>query len=169
MNTGEDGLIGMKGHGGDNVITEAFESMKAFLQSYGWYIVFILIGAYFFRPYAQQIRTEISIRQANNPTRVKILDEQRKRARLRQQMDMLKAREEGGNKEDADLNDATVEQEQQSNLKKRKNLDKKPKKVTRAPEPSRSSDYNPLIGDRGSSGFRPSTNSRYGGRRRRGG
>lgn len=78
---------------GSNAITDLYEEAKLFLQNYGWYIVLVLLAYYIFQPQLRDLRAELSLRQANNPTRRKILDEERKRVRLQQQMDHLKAQE----------------------------------------------------------------------------
>mmetsp|Transcript_29311 Transcript_29311/g.49473 ORF Transcript_29311/g.49473 Transcript_29311/m.49473 type:complete len:144 (-) Transcript_29311:487-918(-) len=78
---------------GSNAITDLLDEMKMFLQNYGWYIVLAVVAFYLLQPQLQTLRAELSLRQANNPTRRKILDEERKRVRLQQQMDLLRAQE----------------------------------------------------------------------------
>jgi hypothetical protein len=82
------------GSGGDgNVITDLLQGTQGLLQAYGWYLVLTLLALYLLRPSLQRLRAELSLRHANNPTRRGILDEERRRVRLQQQMDLLRAKE----------------------------------------------------------------------------
>lgn len=110
-----------------NAITDLLEDAQLFLQNYGWYIVLAMVAYYLLQPQLQTLRAELSLRQANNPTRRNILDEERKRVRLQQQMDLLRAQE---TKSAAKSEEETVEDEvedKSSTLKKR--TVKKTKKV----------------------------------------
>ena len=123
------------GHG-DNVITDVLISCQEFLQAYGWHIVLGALALYLLQPYLHRLRAEISLRRANNPTRRKILDEERKRVRLRQQIDHLRSKEkaqcdEENNEKGKDSDTETSPPN--TSLKKRP---VKKKRVTKVPEAS---------------------------------
>ena len=78
---------------GGNAITDALGTCQGLLQAYGWYLVLAVVAMYLLLPSLLKLRAELSLRHANNPTRRKILDEERKRVRLQQQVDLLRAKE----------------------------------------------------------------------------
>ena len=55
------------------------------LQRWGWTIVVVLIVLYFSQGYLEEAGNAWSLRNANDPSRVKLLDEERRRVRLQQQ------------------------------------------------------------------------------------
>lgn len=78
----------------DNYVIGIGSFIANFFASYGWSIVFVLIAMYFSWPYVNILMKKRSLAQANNPARKKILDEERKRVRMYQQLDVYKASKE---------------------------------------------------------------------------
>ena len=74
-----------------NVIDEFAGVAVNFLSRYGWYIVIACVLWYNFSPQLYQLKNNLSLAHANRASRVKILDEERKRARMIQQLDVYKA------------------------------------------------------------------------------
>jgi hypothetical protein len=74
-----------------NVIDEFAAVAVNFLSQYGWYIVIACLLWYNFSPQVYRLRDNLSLAHANRASRVKILDEDRKRARMIQQLDVYKA------------------------------------------------------------------------------
>lgn len=68
-----------------NIIEEYYHSLVAALQYFGWYIVAFVLLLYFSQPYLKKMWHDYSLRQANDPYRKAILDEERKKVRLAQQ------------------------------------------------------------------------------------
>jgi hypothetical protein len=68
----------------DEVIVYAIET----LQRWGWTIVFVLLILYFSQGYLEQAGNAWSLRNANEPNRVQLLDEERRRVRLQQQIEL---------------------------------------------------------------------------------
>jgi len=62
-----------------------------FIENYGWPILFSIIALYFARPYISEISRKISLASANNKSRRALLDEEKKRARVVQQLNLYKA------------------------------------------------------------------------------
>jgi hypothetical protein len=111
---------------GTNAITDLFQNLHGLIQAYGWYVILGLIALYMLQPQLQRMRAEWSLRQANNPTRRKILDDERKRVRLQQQLDLLRAQEkktehelEGEREEDTDSISTSLGPDKPTTLKKR--------------------------------------------------
>jgi hypothetical protein len=77
-----------------NVIDAAFFSLQRFFESYGWYVVFSCVAMYVARPYVAAWARRRSLQQANDPQRVKVLDAERRRVRVHQQLDVMKAHRE---------------------------------------------------------------------------
>ena len=73
-------------------LDELLASMIATIQRIGWPIVFSLIAIYILQPQIQSFRSWLSFRRANEPGRVSILNEERQRVRLQQQLDMKRNR-----------------------------------------------------------------------------
>ena len=65
-------------------------AFREFLSRYGWPIVIVLFLFYYFRPQLMKLQADYSLKKANNPYRVQILDEDMKRVRARQQLEHLK-------------------------------------------------------------------------------
>lgn len=148
--------------GEGNAITDLLAACQRFLEAYGWYMVLVLLALYMLQPHILRLRAELSLRQANNPTRRKILDEERKRVRLQQQVDLLRAKERA--EEEAAAARVLPNDEEKDTPKAippAATLKKRPvvKKPAKKPSPS-SSDYNPLLGGGGGSSFRPSSSAR---------
>ncbi len=77
-----------------NLLQYAISYTKAFIETNGWKIIFLLIIIYLLYPYFLQWRPQVSLKSANDPNRKNILDEGRKRARMHQQLDVYKANRE---------------------------------------------------------------------------
>ena len=121
-------------------IDEIYGLFVQAIQSYGWPILIILVVIYFSQPKIKQWRNSLSTRLANNPNRRSLLDEEVKRARMRQQLEVLKAAQEA-----------------------KETKTEVPAKPTPAPaKPTTKSlsmkssgrDYNPLLGPGGGTSFR---------------
>ena len=74
-----------------NVIDEYAEYAMLFFARFGWYLVFGAITVYFVQPYLHRWVNDLSTAHANRESRKAILDEDRKRARMLQQLDVYKA------------------------------------------------------------------------------
>lgn len=68
-----------------NVLEEWFGLAVAAVKAYGWYAVAAAIVLYFSWPRITAFRKDLSLREANDPTRRKVLDAQRMKVRLQQQ------------------------------------------------------------------------------------
>lgn len=68
-----------------NVIEEIYLVVVSYVQFYGWYVVFFLIGLYFARPHLKKLRDEYSLKSANNPQRRSALDAHKNLIRQQQQ------------------------------------------------------------------------------------
>mmetsp|Transcript_26443 Transcript_26443/g.26694 ORF Transcript_26443/g.26694 Transcript_26443/m.26694 type:complete len:85 (+) Transcript_26443:110-364(+) len=79
---------------GASVLHDAVTYTVFFLQRYGWYLIFTLVAFYFIRPYLIEYSRKASLQRANNPHRKAVLEEEVKRARVRQQLDIYKANRE---------------------------------------------------------------------------
>lgn len=73
-----------------NVIEDSYKYLIIIIQKFGWFIVAISITLYFMNPIIKSKLRELSLRQANDPYRKAILDEDRKRARKLQQKELTK-------------------------------------------------------------------------------
>ena len=82
----------------NDIIYSYVDATKQFFASYGWHMVFFLIIFYFSRPYLDKFMKQRSLAQANDPRRRQILDEERKRIRMYQQLDVFKAAKEAKEK-----------------------------------------------------------------------
>ena len=81
-----------------SVVDESIIKAIEFVQYYGWYVVFTLIALYFAEPWISSARHRMSLASANAPSRVRILEQERQRVRLRQQLNhTLKKNEDNGN------------------------------------------------------------------------
>jgi hypothetical protein len=114
------------------VIHDIIDGIGDFMAAYGWYILFLIIAIYFFQENIKKFREDMSLKRAQNPHRVKILEEERKRVRLKQQMEANKALLEAKEREASEPSAAET-------------IPKKPKA---APPPSAppSGGYNPMSG-----------------------
>lgn len=155
--------MNMAGDGEEDALTHLLRAGQALLQAYGWYAVLGLLALYLLRPRLQDLRRELSLRQANNPARRRILDEELRRVRLEQQMELLRSvskdvaqvegeTEEGGAGRGGSV-PAKVEKPRPPTLKRRAVA----KPVKREEEES---SFNPLLGGGGGSSFRPSSSAR---------
>ena len=75
----------------DNIIDEIGGVIGSLFVRYGWYVVFLGILLYALSPHASRIVDNLNRAHANRASRRKILDENRKRARMVQQLDVYKA------------------------------------------------------------------------------
>lgn len=128
-------------------IDEIFAVIAHVIQSYGWPILFTLLALYFAFPSLQQWRNDVSTRLANSSHRRAVLDEEMKRARLRQQLEVIKATKE------APKTESVPSKPPQPTITKpatSKSLSMK----------SSSRDYNPLLGPNGGANYRPSRPTR---------
>ena len=82
----------------NDIIYSYINIIKQFFASYGWRIVFCLIIFYYSRPYLDKFMKQRSLAQANDPKRKQILDEERKRIRMYQQLDVYKSSKEAKEK-----------------------------------------------------------------------
>jgi hypothetical protein len=78
----------------NDIIQGYISEIQLFFAKYGWYIVFTLLALHFSWPSIEKFMKQRSLSQANNPIRRKILDEERKRVRMYQQLDVYKASKE---------------------------------------------------------------------------
>jgi hypothetical protein len=63
-------------------------------------VVFALIAYYLAGPYIEQLKSSRSLAAANNPERLKILNVERQRVRMEQQLKMSKGDSDGNGKKD---------------------------------------------------------------------
>lgn len=75
----------------DSIFSDLYIHFREFLAKFGWPILITLFLLYYFKPQIKQWRHEYSIKRANHPMRVEILNEDMKRVRARQQLEHLKA------------------------------------------------------------------------------
>lgn len=75
----------------DNVIDEFGGVIISFIRGYGWYLVFFGALVCYLRPHAAHAANQLSLAHANRASRKAILDEEKKRARMIQQLDLYKA------------------------------------------------------------------------------
>jgi hypothetical protein len=76
--------------GAQATVSNIYVAFREFLSRYGWPILILLFLLYYFRPQIKKLQADYSLKKANNPYRVQILDEDMKRVRARQQLDHLK-------------------------------------------------------------------------------
>lgn len=69
-------------------IDEVVASVIATIQQWGWPVVFSLIAIYMLQPQINQFKNWLSLKRANDPDRVRVLNEERQRVRLQQQLDL---------------------------------------------------------------------------------
>lgn len=69
-------------------VDEAVASIIETIQRFGWPIIATMIAIYMLRPQIESFKSWLSLRRANEPGRVRVLDEERQRVRLQQQLDM---------------------------------------------------------------------------------
>lgn len=77
-----------------SVLHEAVEAVQAFFESWGWIIVFTIVALYILKPYILQAVEKRKLQLANDPQRVAVLNEDMKKARLRQNLDNYKINRE---------------------------------------------------------------------------
>ena len=78
-----------------SIIDDLFEQLIHFFQTYGWYFVFSFLAfVWYAKPLLTELFRKISLAQANNPKRRSVLDEERRRVRVHQQLDVYKAHRE---------------------------------------------------------------------------
>ena len=82
-----------------NIIDDCIVLITQFFQTYGWMIVFTCIAYYFAQPYINEYSRRRSLEQANDPKRRAVLDEERKKARIYQQLDVYRANREANEAE----------------------------------------------------------------------
>lgn len=144
---------------GSDAIRELLEECVNMLQSYGWYILLVLLVLYLLRPHLHQLRAQASLRLANNPTRRKILDEEKKRVRLQQQINLAQAVEMRTN-----VAAPHPEKEEAANAKTRADPPVLKKRSVVKRRPDSDSGYNPLQPGGGSS-YCPASRASSKGRR----
>ena len=66
------------------------------LQMYGWYMVFAFIALYIAQPWISEMRARMSLYHAKSPDRVRVLDKDRQRVRLRQHLEFLRKNKDRG-------------------------------------------------------------------------
>jgi hypothetical protein len=72
----------------------AATAIAAFIQHWGWTVLLLLITVYFASPYIKAYLEKESLKDARNPTREKVLKDDMKKARIRQQLDFYKFKRE---------------------------------------------------------------------------
>ena len=73
-----------------SILDEYSEQVIGLVQTWGWTIVFLIVGWYFASPYIQTWQEKRILADARNPDRERILGADLKRARARQQLEFLK-------------------------------------------------------------------------------
>ena len=76
------------------IIDDILKFAQQWLERWGWWLVFSLIALYLARPHLDQLMKERSLAHANDPRRRELLDEERRRVRVHQQLDVYKAHRE---------------------------------------------------------------------------
>ncbi len=71
-----------------NVIEEYYLILVSYIQKFGWYILAVLIIYYFSKPQIKEFQAKMSLRSANDPKRVSVLDQQRNKIREKQQKEL---------------------------------------------------------------------------------
>ena len=125
-------------------IDEIFALIARTIQSYGWPVLIALLALYFAHPTLQQWRNNVSTRLANSSHRRAVLDEEMKRARLRQQLEVIKAAK------DAPKTEPIPSKPSKPIPTSSKSLSMK----------SSARDYNPLLGPSGGANYRPNRPTR---------
>lgn len=74
------------------MIEDIFNYIVAAVKRYGWSVIFVLIGFYFAAPYIAEFQRQRSLASANSAERRKVLDEDKRRVRLNQQLKQYAAR-----------------------------------------------------------------------------
>ena len=78
-----------------SIIDDIFQQFVRFFQTYGWYFVFSFLAfVWFAKPVLDEFYRKVSLAQANYPQRKSVLDEERRRVRVHQQLDVYKAHRE---------------------------------------------------------------------------
>lgn len=121
-----------------NILDDIFANVHMLLIEYGWTIIFLLILAYILSPYVQEFQKNRSLSIANSPSRRATFEEDVKRARARQQLDVYKSAREHKEEEKA----------------------KPPKKIAAPVEPKKKADFSLLGGQQGMSSYRPTNTQR---------
>lgn len=75
----------------ENVIDELGYVVGSLIQRYAWYVVMLGAVAYWLSPHIALAVSRASIAHANRSARKEILDKERKRARMIQQLDVYKS------------------------------------------------------------------------------
>jgi hypothetical protein len=86
----DSNIAGNPGSIHPRTVSDLYLAFREFLSRYGWPILIVLFLLYYFRPQLNKLQADYSLKKANNPYRVQILDEDMKRVRARQQLDHLK-------------------------------------------------------------------------------
>lgn len=81
------------GNNAESMVSTIYLFVREFFSKYGWPLLFVLFLMYYFKPQIKNLQHNYSLQRANNPYRVKILDEDMKRVRTRQQLEHYKALE----------------------------------------------------------------------------
>lgn len=77
-----------------SIVDDLLHGAQQWLERWGWWLVFSLIAMYMARPYVDRWMNERSLAHANDPRRRQLLDEERRRIRVHQQLDVYKAHRE---------------------------------------------------------------------------
>jgi hypothetical protein len=70
-----------------SVIDEIFQTVLGFIQQYGWWLVALAILVYACEDKIQDLKQWYALRRANDPERVRLLEEDRRRKRLQQRLE----------------------------------------------------------------------------------
>lgn len=80
-----------------SILDESMLYIISLIERFGWPILISLIALYSAKDYINDFFQKVSLKNANNPTRRRVLDEERKRVRVNQQLDIFKSTREAEN------------------------------------------------------------------------
>lgn len=75
-------------------VDEVVATVIGIIQRFGWPVVFSLIAIYMLQPQIDQFKSWLSLKRANDPNRVRVLNEERQRVRLQQQLNLKRRNQE---------------------------------------------------------------------------
>ena len=78
----------------DNIISDAIKLIQKSLERFGWPIIFSAAAIYYILPHIRSYLQKLSLASANNRHRRAIIQEDVKKVRVRQQLDVYKAARE---------------------------------------------------------------------------
>ena len=75
----------------NSYLVQIRENVSNNISSIGWTLLIAFIVLYNLWPYIEQLRSKVCVNVANDPSRKKLFNEELKRARAMQQLDVYKA------------------------------------------------------------------------------